>query len=128
MKISINELKSLIVEAPLPEMADPELLIHPLFSSFVKGWSTRASGPVFFGLKDPVKVRLKDYPNIMLDILQLHLHHGDEIYISLQEEPDGDYCSISVKIEAQNGKQDIAECYDISLKIDRFFSGFEIND
>jgi len=128
MKISINELKSLIVEAPLSEMADPELLIHPLFGSFAKGWSTRAAGPVFFALKDPVNLQIKDYPNIMLDILQLHLHHGDGIHISLQEDPDGDCCSITAKIEAQNGKQDIAECYDISLKIDRFFSGFEIND
>jgi hypothetical protein len=107
-------------------MADPELLEHKLFSSFAKGWSTRAVGPVFFALKDPVKVRIKDYSNIMLDILQLH--HGHGIYISLQEDPDGDYCSISVKIEAQNGKQDIRECYDISLKIDRFFLGFQIND
>jgi hypothetical protein len=128
MKISINELKSLIVEAPLSEMADPELLIHPLFSSFAKGWSTRAAGPVFFALKDPVNLQIKDYPNIMLDILQLHLHHGDGIHISLQEDPNGDCCSITAKIEAQNGKQDIAECYDISLKIDRFFSGFEINN
>ena len=107
-------------------MADPELLKHPLFGSFPKGWTTRAVGPVLFAFKDPIKIRAEEYSYLTVDVLRLTHPHG--VYISLQEEPEGDYCIVTVKIEAQNGKQDIKDCYDISLKIDHFLKDIEIHE
>ena len=107
-------------------MADPELLKHPLFSSFPKGWSTRAVGPVLFAFKDPVKIPAEEYCYLTVDVLRLTHPHG--LYISLQEEDKGSYCIVTVKIEVQNGKQDIKACYDISLKIDNLLKDIEIHE
>lgn len=105
-------------------MADPELLKNPLFSSFPKDWSTRAVGPVLFAFRDPVKIRSEEYCYLTVDVLRLKHPHG--MHISLQEEDKGDYCIVTVKIEVQNGKQDIKSCYDISLRIDQFLKDIEI--
>jgi len=107
-------------------MPDPELLNHPLYSSFPEGWTTRAVGSVLFVFKENIKIRIEEYSYLTIDVLQLKHDHG--IVVTLEEEEDGDFALVSCKIQSENGKHDIKQCYDICLKIDRFLSGIQIND
>ena len=107
-------------------MPDPELLNHPLYSSFPEGWTPRAVGSVLFVVKEGVKIRAEEYSFLTIDVLQLKHDHG--IVVTIEEKQDGDFAFVMCRIQAENGKHHIKQCYDICLKIDRFLSGIQINE
>ena len=104
-------------------MPDPELLNHPLYSSFPEGWTPRAVGSVLFVVKEPIKIKPEYYSFLAIDILQLKHDHG--IVVTIEEKEDDGFALVSCKIQAENGKHHIRQCYDICLKIDRSFAGIE---
>lgn len=107
-------------------MSDPNLSNHALFKDFPKGWTTRAVGPVLFVFRGPVTVRLEDYRCILLDILNLKHDYG--IVVTIEEQKQNDSAYVSCNIQAENGKQYIQQCYDIAMRIDQFFSGFNVDE
>jgi len=107
-------------------MPDPELVNHPLYNSFPKGWTPRAVGSTLFVVREPVKIRSEECANITLDVLQIR--HDHDIFVSLQESEGGDFAFMSCKIQSENGKHHIKECYDISLRIEKSFSEMQINE
>lgn len=107
-------------------MPDPEIVNHPLYSSFPEGWTPRAVGSVLFVVRNPVKIRPEDYSTITLDVLQIR--HDHDIFVSLQEREEGDFAYVTCKIQSENGKQHIKECYDICLRIENFFAGIRVDE
>ena len=107
-------------------MPDPEIVNHPLYSSFPEGWTPRAVGSVLFVVRDPVEIRPEEYSSITLDVLQIR--HDHDIFVSLQESEDGDFAYVICKIQSENGKHHIKECYDICLRIEKSFIAIQIND
>lgn len=104
-------------------MPDPEILNHPLYSSFPEGWTPRAVGSVLFVIKDDIKIRTEEYSYLTIDVLKLKHDHG--IVVTIEEKQDGDFAFVSCKIQAENGKHNIKQCYDICLKIDRFLLAYQ---
>lgn len=107
-------------------MPEPELVNNPLYNSFPKGWTCRAAGSILFVFRDPVRIRPEECANITLDVLQIR--HNHDIFVSLQEKEDGDFVFVSCKIQSENGKHHIKECYDICLRIENSLAGIIIND
>lgn len=107
-------------------MPDPDLINHPLYSSFPEGWTLRSGGSVLFINRAPVKIRPEDYSTITLDVLQIR--HNHDIFVSLQEKEEGDFAFVTCKIQSENGKHHIKECYDICLRIENFFTGIRVHD
>ncbi len=107
-------------------MPDPEIVNHPLYSSFPEGWTPRAVGSVLFVIRAPAKIKAEEYSTITLDILQLR--HDHDIFVSIEEKEDGDFALVTCKMQSENGKHHIKECYDICLKIETFLVGLVIND
>ena len=105
-------------------MPQAELTSYPLYSSFPEGWTTHAVGPVLVAIRNPKKIRIENYSYITLSVLKLDHQHG--IVVTLEEKEDGDFAFVSCNIQAENGRYLIHECYDIALKIDRFFEGLEL--
>ena len=107
-------------------MPDPEIVNHPLYSSFPKGWTPRAVGSVLFVIRAPVKIRAEEYSTITLDILQLR--HNHDIFVSIEEKEDGDFAFVTCKIQSENGKHHMKECYHICLMIENSLAGLIAND
>ena len=107
-------------------MPDPEIVNHPLYNSFPEGWTPRAVGSVLFVFRKPVKIRAEEYSFLTIDVLQLKHDHG--IVVTIEEKQDGDFAFVMCRIQAENGKHHIKQCYDICLKINRFLSEIQIND
>ena len=104
-------------------MPQSEITSHPLYSSFPEGWTTKTVGPVLIAYREPKNIRIEDYSYITLGVLKLD--HQQGIVVTLEEKEDGDFAFVSCNIQAENGRYFIRECYDIALKIDRFFEGLE---
>ncbi|NBP57551.1 hypothetical protein EBU71_13645 [bacterium] len=105
-------------------MPDPELLNHPLYKLFPENWSTRAVGPVLFVFRRPIKILAEEYGYLTVDIL--NMKHGHDIFIFLEEKQDEDFAYVTCKVQSENGKQHIKECYKIVLNIEEIFSKIEI--